>query len=409
MPLKSGFFAYDPSIQKIYDVVEVASNDYNLPNFSKIKRAVKQNVSFTTKRGSTPYTYQVHHPPLYFLSSLLFFLPAQHILKGFIPVYYATRLASTLFYALSVWIAFLIGLKIVKNKKIAEYLAVAYAINPVTLKMGVAVNPDIAATCCGLLILLFFLDLSSQKIISIKSAVLLTLLLTVSVYIKFQNVVFFLFALIFFLYYGYQRRKLTYYFSMVSGVVFASLVCLAPWFYHSLTTYGNIIPSYVAYALFCTANLPAFPWYRIPFETIFEFRHAISHFAGFLGWGGPYPFKLFFIFYTLTFLSLFIVGLISLFRMRQKKWWLYLLGYCGVIWLFFLGVSFTYKINRYSCDIQGRYLLATLLPLLLIIWGGLRSIFPRKSDIDAAYGIFLFSVWQYLFILCYVLLPRYYV
>jgi hypothetical protein len=100
MPLKSGVFAFDPQITRIYDVVETASNDNRIPDYGKIKQALEKNAPFLTGSRDIPLTYQVHHPPLYFILALLFFLPARLLGAGLIPSYYATRMVSFLFYML---------------------------------------------------------------------------------------------------------------------------------------------------------------------------------------------------------------------------------------------------------------------------------------------------------------------
>src|SRR3989339_278837 len=407
-PLKSGLYVFDPSIKQIYDVVEVASNDHNIPNFQKIQNAVKQMKGFTTFQNTPPLTYQAHHPPLYFISALPFFIPVYRLTGGVIPTYYATRLASTFFYFLAIYFAWLVINKVIKNKKVCEYLVFVFAVNPVTLKMGIAVNPDIASTALALGILFTFLTITANKMLSRKTIFFISILVVVATYIKFQNIVFLLFAFLFFIARGMRTKKLKQNFFYAAQTIVFSLVLLFPWFYYSLTTYHSITPSYIVYALFCTANLSSIPLLRLPFEIVFEFRHAFFHFAGFLGWGEPYPFKPFFWFYSSTFIVLIIMGFVHYLKTKKKVEWQNVLLYCLCVFLFFLGVSATYKINRYSCDIQGRYLLAILLPFIMFGWRGLTYL-TKKDGEQVAYGLFLFSLWQYFFILCYVLLPRYYV
>ncbi len=406
MPLKSGVFAFDPQITRIYDVVETASNDNRIPDYGKIKQALEKNAPFLTGSRDIPLTYQVHHPPLYFILALLFFLPARLLGAGLIPSYYATRMVSFLFYMLSVLVAYRICRRFVKKDTTAQYLAAVFAINPVTLKMGIAVNPDIASLFMSLLILHLHLRLVSAPSIAPKTFLQNSLALAVSLLVKFQNTAFLGFSFFFFLLKGLWRNNVRTYLK-AALMVPAALIPALPWILHSLRTYGSITPSYRAYTFFCTANLPAVPWYRIPLETVTEFRHAFFHFAGFWGWGEPYPFKLFFVPYALVFVILIILGLYRT-AVSGERTWTTLALYAFFSVVFFVGVSFTYKINRYSCDIQGRYLLAALLPFVLFAFRGITHLAGRLKERTAFY-LFLFAVWQFYFILMTVIIPRYHV
>jgi len=402
LPDKGGLKVYDKTIQNIYDIIEVASNDYNIPNYQKIAKASKGYVPFLTDDKASPVTYQAHHPPLYHLSALLFFKPAYVISQGnLIITYYLTKLISALYYGLSIFFAWKVAMLLLKNRNTATYLVMVYAINPVALKMGVSINPDIASACFSMAILYVFLKLSKRIHFSLKTIFLLALLLASSILIKFQNISYLFFVFLFFLMQGMQLKKIKEYTKYFLILLFFCCLFISPWLLFSYVVYHALTPSYIAYRFFCTANLIAIPWIRIPFEVLFEFRHAFFHFAGFLGWGEPYPFKPFFIVYALGFILALIFGIKKVIQEKDKSWY-FILIHAASICLFFLGVSITYKINRYSCDVQGRYLLSALFPFILLAWKG-----SNKEHI--ARYLFFFSIWQYLFILCYVLIPRYYV
>ncbi len=408
VPEGSGYYAFDPTIKSVYDVVEVASNDYHIPNFQKINNAVVNNVPFTTDLTKKPITYQAHHPPFYFFSALLFFLPGSIVSKGgLIPTYYVTRLTSTFFYILAVFFAWRIALFLIKKKNVAEVLTVVFAINPVTLKMGVAINPDIASTALCLGTFLFFLFLNAQKRIRSLMLVSAILIPVMATYVKFQNIVLILFSLIFFIFRGYKEHKVKQYVFIGIKLFLISVLLLIPWFLYSFLRYQSITPSQKAFTFFCTSNLAPIQWYLIPFETVAELRHAFFHFAGFLGWGEPYPFFPFFYCYTIIFITTLSLGVIYVIRHKEEKWAL-LLVFAFCITSFFLGVSFTYKLNRYSCDIQGRYLLGVLFPFILFVYRGI-GVLCKKHQESISKSLLFFAVWQYLFVLCYVLIPRYYV
>lgn len=407
VPKAAGMPIFDENIDTVYNPIEVASNDYNIPHFSKIKTAREQNIYFNTRNKSTPLTYQAHHPPLYhFVASLLFRI-ADQFSHNLISIYYSVRLISSIFYFLSIYLVWHIANQLIKKKKIADYLTVIFAINPVTLKMGIAINPDIAATALALSILHTFLTIKNKPITK-YFLFFITILLTIGVYIKFQNIVFFPFVFFVFLLRGIDEKKIRTYIIKGFMVCLSGFLLFLPWTIYSYITTHSITPSSVVYTFFCTQNNPQYTWYAIPFQALLEFRHAISHFAGFLGWGEPYPFKIFFVLYTIVFSLLLVLGIIKTIAVKQKEWIQYLIPHMTCILLFFLGVSLTYKMNRYSCDIQGRYLLTALFPFFLFIYQGITSVIKTKKE-TIAYTMFLFSIWQFLFVLCYVLIPRYYV
>lgn len=408
IPDVAGLVVFDPSVQTVYDIIEVVSNDYHVPNFKKIQKAVSQNIPFSVSDKTKPLTYQAHHPPLYFTAALLFFLPSYKFTQGLIPTYYATRLISCFFFILSVYIAWLIAKILIKNRKTAQYLVAVFAINPVMLKMGVSINPDIASTAIGLATLWFVLSTLQKKIITKKIVLFLISILSCAVYIKFQNIVYLFFSFIFFCTLGVRMHKPKRFALFGVFVILIVLILYSPWLFHSFYHYRTFLPSSFVYTFFCTANLPHVSWFRIPLDTLLELRHSFYHFAGFLGWGEPYPFSQFFFTYALFFMVFIFLGAIYVYKTAKNLEWRYMLLYAICVCLFFLAVSFTYKINRYSCDVQGRYLLAALFPFILLAWKGLCLIRSDKKEFYAK-ALYVFAVWQYFFILCYVLIPRYYV
>lgn len=407
VPKSSGMPFFDQNVNRIYNVMEVVSNDNNIPHFAKIKTARDQNAYFNTLFESTPLTYQAHHPPFYhFLGSILFRI-TDTITHSLIPIFYSVRLISSLFYFLAVFIVWNIAYRILNNKKIANYLTVVFAINPVALKMGVALNPDIASTCLALSVLLALLTMRN-KTITTRFIFFIIILLATGAYIKFQNIVFFPFTFFILFMRGIREQKIWSYTIKGIAVLLGGFILFLPWLIHSYITSHSLTPSSVVYTFFCTQNNPAYPWYAIPYQTLLEFRHPISHFSGFLGWGEPYPFKPFILLYSVFFSILLAFGIKKTISSKDDTWIMYLLPHTVCILLFFLMVSFTYKVNRYSCDIQGRYLLTALFPFILLIFKGVSIIIKTKKE-TIAYVMFLFSIWQFLFILFYVLIPRYYV
>ena len=64
-------------------------------------------------------------------------------------------------------------------------------------------------------------------------------------------------------------------------------------------------------------NLPHYNLGQAIIQAILEFRHTIMHYAGFWGWGDPYPFKIFLFSIPHFFFVLSFIGFIHM--MKQKK------------------------------------------------------------------------------------------
>jgi hypothetical protein len=249
--------------------------------------------------------------------------------------------------------------------------------------------------------LYIFLKRLRTKSFSFQDCIGFSVLLAVAVLIKFQNISYLFFCTTFFFIRAVSTKHIKQNILHGISIILFTLLFISPWLLFSLLTYHAITPSYIAYQYFCTANLPFIPFWKIPIEVLYEFRHVFFHFAGFLGWGEPYPFKPFFISYTAVFIGLLTYSLYVIYKKRKLEWLLVLSHACSIC-LFFLGVSITYKINRYSCDVQGRYLLSALFPFIMMICYGVKKEWIVKL-------IFFFTLWQYLFIVWHVLIPRYYV
>ena len=93
---------------------------------------------------NNPLSKQGHQPIFYHAVGVVPFSISTLLRLDMVTQYYVVRLTSTLFYFLSVFLAYQILKYLFKKTDVAENLTVFFAINPVTLKAGIAVNPDIA-------------------------------------------------------------------------------------------------------------------------------------------------------------------------------------------------------------------------------------------------------------------------
>ena len=174
------------------------------------------------------------------------------------------------------------------------------------------------------------------------------------------------------------------------------LLLLLPWFIFNYLRYHNPIQD--NFSLICKRDFPTHSIIITAGYSLFEFRHTINHYAGFLGWGEPYPFKFFFVGYTIMFSIVFFIGTIRIILGNDRSLKI-LLSYVLSLFLFLFILDFYRKLSHYSCDIQGRYLLPAFLPITVVLAKGI------KSEKLLSY----FAIFQYYFILFFVLIPKYYV
>ncbi len=382
-PHEKNYQLFVQPLFNLYDSTEVIRNSFVLPNFQKIK-SPSSNI-----KPAAPVSTQSYHPPLYYVFGAVFFKLATLLRFDSISSFYFVRLVSAAFYFLSVFIAYKILGLVIKNKTSVGHLLLFFAINPVTLKMGIGINNEIAVTFFSLLFLYLLLRYEKKLFLLAATSAAATLS-------KFSGVfTVFIVGIITFAQYKFKIKFFLSYLKFLS--VF--FIIIAPWLIFNLLRYNNPIQD--NFSLICKKDFLGYGIVSTFFYSLFEFRHTINHYAGFLGWGEPYPFKFFFVGYTITFSFLFLIGLIRLIgpTRRGERKTVILLSYILSLFFFLFILDFYRKLSHFSCDIQGRYLLPAFLPITIVLAKGI------KSTKLLAY----FAIFQYYFILFFVLIPKYYV
>lgn len=380
----------DPIIT-LYDWNKVNSDGFVLLNFQRIKSA--GNIQYKPENLDEKSS-QAYHPPVFYLFGTILFKLAEIFYLGSITQYYVVRLTSTFFYFASIIVGFAILKKFFKSVTVINSLLVFFAINPTTLKMGVGINNEIATVFFSLLYLNLILKTASP----VKAGFFAAL----AGLSKFSGIFTALsYALTTFIRNKFSKKSLINYLKFL--VVFFPFIGI--WLYFNSVRYGN--PLQDNFALICKKDFPSYDVLTTAFYSLFEFRHTINHYAGFLGWGEPMPFKWFFVAYTLVFVLICLIGLISLIR-RQAAVWKTLLTHIFSLFAFLFILDFYRKSLNYSCDIQGRYLLPVFLPITIVLAFGLGKLL--KINIEKSSRLLMFfAIFQYYFILIFVLLPYYYV
>jgi len=388
------------TFEKVFNTTQVASENYVIPDFEKIKKFVSQkNRAISFPKIKNPLSKQGHQPILYHIIGIVFFSLSSLLRLDMVAQYYVVRLASTLFYFLSVFLAYQILKYLFRKNEVAENLTVFFAINPVTLKAGIAVNPDSALLFFSLLALWLVFKVDNK--ISLKHVLLFSLVGGFAMWTKFQGIVlvsFFVFVL--FQKYAWSKKFITYCLSLL----IITFLIISPWLVINIQRYG--VPIVDNFSIMGKFNLPHYRLWQAIIQALFEFRHTIMHYAGFWGWGEPYPFKPFFIFYTVVFLCLSFIGLISVTKKNKQNNILLIFSFSLILFLF--SVSLRHKLLRFSGDIQGRYLLPAFLALIIFQVKGAGVLFKKKTEIVSRYFLW-FSLFQFYFILFFVIIPKYYV
>lgn len=389
------------TFEKVFNTTQVASENYVIPDFKKIKIFVSQkNKAVNLPKVNNPLSNQGHQPILYHVVGAVFFSISSLLRLDMVVQYYVVRLTSSLFYFLSVYLAYQILKYLFKNTKVAKNLTFFFAINPVTLKVGIAVNPDCALLFFSLFALWIVLKINNK--ISFKYVLLFSLISALALWSKFQGIVlvpFFVFVL--FQKYGWTK-KYVWYCSLYLGI---SLFLISPWLLFNISRYGT--PIIDNFAIMGKFNLPHYSLAQAIVQALFEFRHTIMHYAGFWGWGEPYPFKPFFILYTIAFLLFSLVGIILAIKEKNKQNNM-LLVFSFSLFLFLFSLGLRHKLLRFSGDIQGRYLLPIFLVLIVFLTKGAGAIFKKKMGKISNY-FFWFALFQFYFVLFFVIIPKYYV
>jgi 4-amino-4-deoxy-L-arabinose transferase-like glycosyltransferase len=358
----------------------------NLPNFQKIgKSELKTKTGYSQAKSNSfkPITLQSYQTPLYHLSAAAIFKLGQALNLSLWHQSYFTRLTSTIYYFALVWLALLILRQFYKSKNDAAMIWLLFSLNPQLIRSGLSINPDIAMAFFAALFLFLLLKAPKQ-------AVLLGLTSAAASLSKFSGVFTIPVGLIIL----WQRRAKFRQFWLF--IAFA-LLPLLPWFYLNYSRYGTITTTHGFFLASSHEIIPRSFWPAV-FLAIADFRHTLMHFGGFLGAGNErYPFKFFFGLYTVVIALGSFLGLLKMQKSINKKsqaLFIYSFFYLG----FLLYLAFFFQKSGLNWDIQGRYFLNGFLVLAILLG---QIVKPKVLG--------LFAVFHYLFILCFVLIPGYYV
>lgn len=380
--------------KKLKDALQYIDHAYQIPTFDTIGN-LKEGVDDYNMKDI--YSHQAYSPPFYYMVGAIFYYLSK-ITPYLLGQFYILRLTSAIFYIGTIFIFWKILSYFFNDKKSASSILIFFAINPLVLKMGIGINPDIGVTFFSLCFLYFLLKSFSDKLnlnATINIAILSGLAMLTKISGIFANLVFVIFTVV---KYGIHKKTIR------TLVIFEGvfLTIILPWFIFIFNRYHTLFP-------FPFAVCPKLEHNSVGtkiIETFTDFRFTIMQYSGFMGEGWPHPFKWFFVSYVILFVVFLVLGFI--FALRQKKQiYKTAIIYILPLFLFLLTVNAQYKIKEFTCDIPGRYILP-IFPVLsiFVFWGILVFI---KDERKAAFLMKTFAIFHYLFILFTVLIIRYYV
>jgi 4-amino-4-deoxy-L-arabinose transferase-like glycosyltransferase len=383
------------AIKKVLDSINFIESPYQLPSYHGLF-SLREEKNDTNLDGI--YSHQAYSPPFYYLLGTIYYKLAQMTSYLFIQ-FYILRLVSTVFYFATVFMVWKTLILFLKNKTSASSVLIFFALNPLVIKMGTGVNPDIAITFFSISILYLLLK-SIKTSLAFKKILILATLCAIATLTKITGLCTNLIFTVYVIYsYGLNKKSITK--VLLFQIIF--LFITLPWFLFAYERYNTFFPQILTTFSPQTEHLTSFM--KIV-HTFTVFRFTVMNFSGFMGGGWPHPYRWFFVTYTILFVLFVLIGLINVIRQKEIKFkitLIYLLSFS----LFFLMMSMGFRLNKLDLDVQGRFILPIFPVLCLYIYFGI--FWFIKKEHNTALILRGFAIFQYLFILFTVIIQRYYV
>lgn len=371
-----------------------------------IKISPLKHVTYSEKKIQKikPITLQSYHPPLYY-----FFISFSHHLSNLfnldlISRFYMARLFSALFYFGIVFVAYKILRILFTSEYLISSLLLFFSLNPLVVKSGVSINPDIGMTFFSLLFLYVILRWQKKEVITLKQTIIFAFIAAASALSKFSGI----FTVMVFPLYVCIKNRITKKTIMLSFLFFAVCsILLTPWFLLNINRYGSLNPS----AFYIAENKPLEPHSIINAMvlSIFEFRHTIMHYAGFLGpRNNINPSKVFFVAYPIVISILAFIGFTVLLKnIKKKKNYLWIIIHFLSLGAFLFVLGTYFKKQGLSWDLQGRYFIAGFFSMTIFMYFGILKLLKNKGKL-ATQILFFSALMHFYYVLFFVLIPFYY-
>jgi len=381
------------------------NRNYILPNYSKIQKSglwKKQFYSQTEEAKFEPITLQSYHPYLYYFSGSILFRLGRFLQLSLLPLYYFTRLISTLYYVGIVYFAYQILKIVIKNQKTALYTWLFFSLNPTVIKTGIGINPDIGMAFFATLLLYVVLKWAT-KILTYKQIIIIAIISAAAALSKFSGIFTALFSNLVLLI-NHQKTRRTLINFLIFNLLF--LIFISPWLFLNYSRYATLTTR--SFYLAESKQVYPRPVLKSAVLAVWEFRHTVMHYSGFMGAGNErYPVKPFFLTYTVAIILLSLIGFIAYLKTKNRYRTIITL-YTGSLFCFFYILAFYFKKAGFNWDIQGRFFVSGFFLISLFLVYGISSLLKIKL-LRASKIMAVFSLFHYYLILFMVIIPGYYV
>jgi uncharacterized membrane protein SirB2 len=375
-------------------------------DIKKIARSDLKNKTYTEDqiKKFEPITLQSYHPPLYF-----FLISFSHQVSNFFRLdlvsrFYLARIFSAFLYFGTVVFAYKTLKILIAKEYIISSILLFFSLNPLVIKSAVGINPDTGMTLFSIVSLYLMMKWQKKKIITLKQTIVLSIIAGLATLSKFSGI----FLTFIFPIYAYIKKRVSKELLFLCFTFYVvSLILLSPWFYLNMSRYGRLSPPAFSFAEY--RELQPHGIIQAMTLSVFELRHTIMHFSGFLGpTNNINPPKLFFLSYTIVISILALAGFLVLFqniRKRKKFFWVTLHFSSLLLFLFVLGTYF--KKQGFSWDLQGRYFIPGFFSLTIYIFIGVMKLLRQNAQ-TVSQILFFTALGHFYYILFFSLIPSYY-
>lgn len=393
-----------PDIERLdarFHLYSSIGDDRYLPDYESI---ILPNHQDRIKVHNPILSNQAYHPPLYYIPATILYWISQIVTSSATVQVYIVRITSGLFFAGTVFFFYKsLVLLYPKKKFVVSALLVASSINPIMLKMAVGINPDIGLTFWTAVCIWLVLYYRKVEKWTNQTVAMFAIVIAMAILTKFSGIVL---AGAFLVYVFIQKQRTSEKLKKVLIFSIVGIAMLTPWFFLNTMRYGSIVPQ--NFSLMCNQTLPALNIFQVVWASGYDIKQAVQEFSGFLGWGHvAIPFSWFYRIYLIGIAVLFPIGLYSLYKKKARSH--VFISLCTILLGVFLFIlAGKHKVDQLDCTIHGRYLLPVFFGIVVISFEGLKAILHMNEE-KATYWILLFTLFQFYFILMYVLLARYFI
>ena len=404
---KKGILSYDSDLsadlQISGHVSEIAFHQDRIMNF--LRSPVDES-----KSDNVDKSVQAYQPPLYYFVASVLYRVSRSLGLPALTNFYATRMASLLFYLLFL-AAFRLTVGQFMKQRAADYLTLAIALQPTLLMIAASINPEIGVVAVFTVTLGFLVAGLKTGSTKLSYAILLGLLSAATILTKFTGVIIYpvIFLALAMETAGGKTKKMR----QLATYTASTIIPLTPWLIFNYLNYHALLPHN---AQLLSGSGPIDNKIQLLFMTSNDIRESLSGLAGIFGWLDAPVYGTLQQIYTFICLTFIGIGAWIIFHRREwKKSGLELVPFISFVTLallslFLIVYSLYLKVDYgWIFALQPRYFMIGMLPAAVLFVSGIRQALRSVHEEQLMRGLFFFSLVYFLIALLYTIVPRYYV